>query len=107
MNRLCQLLRQIGSLRDLQASELRRMALYFDAGQELWHPSKPWREAGPEDWDRLFLPSISSRYPGSLVSTTMIWFAVPRASCAQLCIAAAHMLVRLTTSTISPGGCQG
>ena len=47
------------------------MALYFDAGQELWHPSKPWREASPEDWDRLFLPSISSRCPDMLTSTTM------------------------------------
>ena len=50
------------------------MALYFDAGQELWHPGKPWREAGPQDWDRLFLPSISSRCTCS-----------PQLSCLRVC----------------------
>ena len=41
-----------------QASELRRMALYFDVGAELWRPDTPWKDADRAGWDRFFLPSV-------------------------------------------------
>ena len=43
-----------------QASELRRLALYFDVGTKLWHTETPWTDLRPAQWDELFLPSISA-----------------------------------------------
>lgn len=42
-----------------QASELKRLAVYFDVHTQLWQPKKPWAEMGRGDWDELFLPGIA------------------------------------------------
>ncbi len=42
-----------------QASELKRLAVYFDVHTQLWEPPKPWAEMGRQDWDALFLPGIA------------------------------------------------
>lgn len=45
---------------DLQASHLRRFALYFDVGGELWKPKKEWSDMLAYDWDVLFKPGIAA-----------------------------------------------
>ena len=45
---------------ELQASHLRRFALYFDVGGELWKPKKEWADMLAYDWDILFKPGIAA-----------------------------------------------
>lgn len=47
-----------------QASELRRLALYFDVGTEIWQTEADWRDLQPSQWDELFIPSISAATEG-------------------------------------------
>jgi hypothetical protein len=43
----------------LQASELRRLALYFDVGTKLWQPEEDWHKLPLDAWDTLFRPGIA------------------------------------------------
>ena len=47
-----------------QASELRRLALYFDVGSELWRTDIAWTDLQPGQWDELFQPSITAPREG-------------------------------------------
>ena len=42
-----------------QAAQLRRLALYFDVGAELWRPRAAWGDMSLPDWDGLFQPGIA------------------------------------------------
>ena len=44
----------------MQASELKRLAVYYDVHTELWKPDKPWAEMKPADWTALFQPGIAA-----------------------------------------------
>ncbi|KAK9815130.1 hypothetical protein WJX73_008307 [Symbiochloris irregularis] len=48
-----------------KASELRRLALYFDVGIDLWKTEQSWEDMQPQEWDELFLPSIAAPEEGS------------------------------------------
>ena len=48
----------------MQASELRRLALYFDVSAELWRTEVDWKDMQPGQWDALFLPSIKAPEEG-------------------------------------------
>lgn len=43
-----------------QASELKRLAVYYDVQTELWKPDKPWAEMKRADWTALFQPGIAA-----------------------------------------------
>jgi hypothetical protein len=45
--------------RRAQAAQLRRLALYFDVGAELWRPRAAWGDMTLPDWDGLFQPGIA------------------------------------------------
>ena len=42
-----------------QASELRRLALYFDVGTKLWEPEEDWHKLSLDAWDALFRAGIA------------------------------------------------
>lgn len=44
----------------LQASELKRLAVYYDVHTKLWKPAKPWAEMKRQDWNALFQPGIAA-----------------------------------------------
>ncbi len=44
----------------LQASQLRRFAVYFDVGKPLWQPKKAWKDMLAYDWDQLFKTGIAA-----------------------------------------------
>ena len=44
----------------LQASELKRLAVYLDVHTVLWTPSRRWEDMKRADWDQLFRGSIAS-----------------------------------------------
>ena len=44
----------------MQASELRRLALYFDVGTKMWQPEEDWQQLSPDAWDALFRPGIAA-----------------------------------------------
>ena len=44
----------------VQASELRRLALYFDVGTKMWQPEEDWQQLSPDAWDALFRPGIAA-----------------------------------------------
>ena len=44
----------------LQASQLRRFAVYFDVDKPLWQPQKAWGDMLAYDWDQLFKTSIAA-----------------------------------------------
>jgi hypothetical protein len=52
----------------VQASHLKRLALYFDVGMELWTPGAPWGDLSPSEWDGLFLPGIGAAEPAALTA---------------------------------------
>lgn len=45
---------------ELQASQLRRFAAYFDVGKPLWQPKKAWMDMLAYDWDQLFKQGIAA-----------------------------------------------
>lgn len=53
--------------RGAQASQLRRLALYFDVGTQLWgeRTAADWQAMSREDWDRLFEAGIAESAPSS------------------------------------------
>lgn len=46
-----------------QASELRRLALYFDVGTELWTPEQDWGKLPLTAWDAMFQPGLITQEP--------------------------------------------
>ena len=44
----------------IQASQLRRFAVYFDVGKPLWQPKKAWMDMLAYDWDQLFKQGIAA-----------------------------------------------
>ena len=44
----------------MQASELRRLALYFDVSTNMWQPEEDWQQLSPDAWDALFRPGIAA-----------------------------------------------
>lgn len=44
----------------MQASQLRRFAVYFDVGKPLWQPKKAWKDMLAYDWDQLFKTGIAA-----------------------------------------------
>ena len=44
----------------MQASQLRRFAVYFDVGKPLWQPKKPWGDMLAYHWDQLFKVGIAA-----------------------------------------------
>jgi vacuolar protein sorting-associated protein 13A/C len=44
----------------MQASELKRLSVYYDVHTELWKPDKPWADMKPDDWTALFQPGIAA-----------------------------------------------
>ncbi len=48
------------TLLTLQASQLRRFAVYFDVGKPLWQPKKAWKDMLAYDWDQLFKTGIAA-----------------------------------------------
>ena len=47
----------------MQASQLRRFALYFDVDKPLWQPKKAWMDMLAYDWDQLFKQGIAADAP--------------------------------------------
>ena len=43
----------------MQASHLKRLALYFDVGTKMWKPEEDWQQLSPQAWDDLFRPGIA------------------------------------------------
>ena len=44
----------------MQASELRRLALYFDVGTKMWQLEENWQQLSRDAWDALFRPGIAA-----------------------------------------------
>jgi vacuolar protein sorting-associated protein 13A/C len=44
----------------MQASELKRLSVYYDVHTELWKLDKPWADMKPDDWTALFQPGIAA-----------------------------------------------
>lgn len=44
----------------MQASQLKRFAVYFDVGKPLWQPKKAWKDMLAYDWDQLFKTGIAA-----------------------------------------------
>ena len=47
----------------MQASQLRRFAVYFDVDKPLWQPKKAWMDMLAYDWDQLFKQGIAADTP--------------------------------------------
>ena len=45
---------------EVQASQLKRFAVYFDVGRPLWQPKKAWMDMLAYDWDQLFKQGIAA-----------------------------------------------
>lgn len=45
----------------MQASQLRRLALYFDVNTKMWQPEEDWQQLYSEAWDALFRPGIAAQ----------------------------------------------
>lgn len=43
----------------MQASHLKRLALYFDVDTKMWKPEEDWQQLSPQAWDDLFRPGIA------------------------------------------------
>lgn len=54
----------------LQASELKRLAVYLDVHATLWEPPKPWADMQRQDWNDLFLGAITAGAPAAPTKPT-------------------------------------
>jgi Vacuolar sorting-associated protein 13, N-terminal len=49
----------------MQASELKRLAVYYDVHTKLWKPDTPWAAMKRDDWTKLFQPGVAAASEGA------------------------------------------
>ena len=67
----------------LQASRLKRLALYFDVGTQMWQPKEDWQQLLPQAWEDLFQPGIAAEQSDTGGGSGAVLCAVSVLPCAK------------------------